>query len=178
MLGHGEYLALMAACLLITLPLEFLWGARVYRRPRRLALAVLPVAGLFVLWDVLAIRRQHWTFDPESTTGVLLPGALPLEELVFFLVIPTCALLTYEAVGIGLSWIRTWRERRGVAAERTLSAPGEPVGPAAPSLPAPPAGTALRRDPPDPAGSARVDLASPAAAARFGVAGTVGATDA
>jgi hypothetical protein len=26
-------------------------------------------------------------------------GVLPVEELVFFVVVPTCALLTYQAVG-------------------------------------------------------------------------------
>lgn len=94
-----EYLLLMAACLAITVPLEFWLRARVYRRPRRLLWAVLPVAALFYVWDAVAVDRGHWTYSPDHTTGVLLPGAVPLEELVFFLVIPLCALLTYEAVG-------------------------------------------------------------------------------
>ena len=37
-----QYLLLMAACLVLTLPLEFVLRARVYRRPVRLALAMLP----------------------------------------------------------------------------------------------------------------------------------------
>ena len=48
---------LLAACLVITLPLEFVLGARVYRRPRRLTLAVLPVLVVFYLWDAIAIAR-------------------------------------------------------------------------------------------------------------------------
>ena len=103
MSGHLEYLALMAGCLAITLPLEFALGARVYRRPRRLLAALAPVVALFVLWDLIAIRRQHWWFDPAATSGVVLPGGLPLEELVFFVVVPICALLTYEAVGTVLT---------------------------------------------------------------------------
>ena len=62
-------------------------------------LAVVPVALLFIAWDVFAIRRDHWTFSPDYTTGLLFPGGIPLEEVVFFLVIPICGLLTYEAVG-------------------------------------------------------------------------------
>ena len=104
-----QYLALMAACLLLTLPLEAVLGARVYRRPRRTFIAVVPVALLFVAWDVLAIRRDHWSFSPEYTTGILLPGAIPLEEVVFFVVIPLCGLLTYEAVGTILSRRRAAR---------------------------------------------------------------------
>ena len=91
-MDRWQYLALMAACLLITVPLEVWLGARVYRQPRRMLAAVVPVALVFVAWDVLAIRRDHWSFSPDYTTGVLLPGAIPLEEVVFFVVIPLCGL--------------------------------------------------------------------------------------
>ena len=37
-----QYLLLMAACLAITLPLEFVLGARVYRRPALLVAALVP----------------------------------------------------------------------------------------------------------------------------------------
>lgn len=93
-----QYLGLMAACLVLTLPLEFLFKARVWRRPRRLLAAMwLPVL-LFVVWDVIAIARDHWTYNDIYVTGAQLPGDLPIEELVFFIVIPICSLLTYEAV--------------------------------------------------------------------------------
>jgi len=94
-----QYLILMAGCVAITLPLEFVLRARVYRRWRALLRALLPVAAVFSVWDVVAIARGHWWYSDRYTTGVLLPGALPLEELVFFLVIPVCGVLTYEAVG-------------------------------------------------------------------------------
>jgi lycopene cyclase domain-containing protein len=88
----------MGACLVITLPLEFVIGARVWRRPRRLLAALaLPVA-IFLVWDVIAIARDHWTYNPEYVTGWELPFDVPVEELVFFVVIPICSLLTFEAV--------------------------------------------------------------------------------
>ncbi len=93
-----HYLALMGACVLVTLPLEFVLRARVYRRPRTVARVLLVVVAVFALWDVVGIWRDHWSYSPRFTTGILL-GPLPLEELVFFVVIPLCALLTYEAVG-------------------------------------------------------------------------------
>ncbi len=106
-----QYLLLMAACLVVTLPLELVLRARVYQRPVRLPLALLPVVVVFSIWDVVGIVRGHWTYAPEYTTGILLPADMPLEELVFFIVIPVCGLLTYEAVGTVLGWVRTWRER-------------------------------------------------------------------
>lgn len=97
---HLLYLALLAACLVGTLPLELVLGTRVYARWRRLALTVLPVAVAFGGWDVAAIRQGAWTYDRRYLIGVTLPGRLPLEELLFFLVIPVCAVLTLEAVRV------------------------------------------------------------------------------
>ena len=93
-----QYLALMAACLVVTLPIEFVFRARVYRRPRRFLLALAPTIAVFVVWDLWAIARHHWRFNPRYVTGWELPGALPIEEVVFFVVIPICGLLTFEAV--------------------------------------------------------------------------------
>jgi lycopene cyclase domain-containing protein len=93
-----QYLALMAGCLLVTLPLELVIGARVWRRPRRLALALLPTLVVFVVWDLIAIARGQWGFADRYVTGWELPGDLPVEELVFFVAIPICGLLTLEAV--------------------------------------------------------------------------------
>ena len=101
---RATYLLLLAACGLGTLPLEFLVGTRVYRRWRRLLLALLPTAVVFVAWDVAAIRAGQWRFDPRQISGLLLPGRLPLEELLFFLVIPTCAILAFEAVRAVRGW--------------------------------------------------------------------------
>jgi lycopene cyclase domain-containing protein len=94
---HLTYLAVLLACLLLTAPLELVLRARVYGRWRRAAAAILPVAAVFVLWDYLATAAGWWWFDEQFVTGVFI-GILPLEELMFFLVVPICALLTFEAV--------------------------------------------------------------------------------
>jgi len=97
-LSHLTYLALLAACLVATAPLEFVLHVGVYRQWRRLLLTLLPVVVVFVAWDVYAIAQGMWSYDSAYLVGVTLPGRLPLEELLFFAVIPTCTVLTYEAV--------------------------------------------------------------------------------
>ena len=106
-----QYLLLMGACLLITLPLEFVFRARVWRRPRRLLAALWLPALLFSVWDVIAIARDHWHYSLRYTTGWNLPFAFPVEELVFFLVIPVCGLLTLEAVRWMLGRLSSARSR-------------------------------------------------------------------
>lgn len=93
-----QYLALMALCVLVTLPLEFAFRARVWRRPKRLVRALAPAFGLFVVWDLWASATGTWDFDERYTIGVRFPGGMAVEELVFFLVVPICMLLTLEAV--------------------------------------------------------------------------------
>lgn len=105
-----QYLLLMAGCLAVTLPLEFVLRARVYRRPALLVMALVPVVVVFSAWDLLGIHRGHWSYNQRYVTGIELPGCMPLEELVFFVVVPLCGLLTYEAVGRVLSAVR--RSRR------------------------------------------------------------------
>lgn len=95
---HLAYLAVLAFCVLGTLPLELWLGVRVYHRPRRLLLTLLPVVAVFVAWDLYAVASGHWDFDGEQTLGLLLPGGVPVEELLFFVVVPTCAVLAFEAV--------------------------------------------------------------------------------
>ena len=92
-----QYLVVLGLCLAITAPLEF-FGAGVYRRPRRVVRAVAPVAAVFLVWDAVAIAAGVWTYNGRYISGVHLPFRVPLEEAVFFVVIPLCALLTYNAV--------------------------------------------------------------------------------
>jgi lycopene cyclase domain-containing protein len=96
--AHLAYLAILASCLLATLPLELVLRTRVYARWRRLCLALAPAVVVFSLWDAYAIGRGHWTYDHRYLTGIDLPGRLPLDEVLFFAVTPTCAILTLEAV--------------------------------------------------------------------------------
>ena len=93
-----QYLILMALCLVITLPLELVLGARVWRQPGRLIRSLLPAGGLFVVWDIWASATGTWGFNEQYTIGVTFPGGMAVEELVFFMVIPICGLLTLEAV--------------------------------------------------------------------------------
>jgi len=101
---RATYLLILAGCLIGTAPLEIFLHTRVYARLPRLAGAVLPVVLVFGAWDIAAIAAQWWHYDSRYLVGVTLPGSLPLEELLFFVVVPTCAVLAYEAVRTVRGW--------------------------------------------------------------------------
>ncbi|MGY1747411.1 lycopene cyclase domain-containing protein [Blastococcus sp. SYSU D00695] len=103
-MGHLTYLALLAGCLVVTAPLEVFLRVRVYARWRLLLVAVLPEFTVFVVWVLYAIAQGHWDYSPSLTLDVRLPGGIPVEEVLFFLVVPLCSVLALEAVRRVTGW--------------------------------------------------------------------------
>jgi lycopene cyclase domain-containing protein len=102
--GQFSYVAVLVFVLVGSGWLEIALRTRVYRRPRRLLLTVIPVTLPFLIWDAYAISQGHWWFDTDRILGVYLPGEIPLDELLFFIVIPIASVLTLEAVRSVRGW--------------------------------------------------------------------------
>jgi lycopene cyclase domain-containing protein len=101
---HLTYLALLVGCLVVTAPLEIVLRVRVYARWRRLLLALVPEFVVFVAWVLYAIAAGPWDYSAARTIDVRLPGGIPVEEVLFFLVVPVCAVLALEAVRRVTGW--------------------------------------------------------------------------
>ena len=95
---HMGYLAMLIFTVLGSFWLEIFLKVGVLRQLRRLVLAIAPVAALFIAWDAYAISRKQWHFDPKQILGVHGPFHIPLEEYLFFLIVPIAAIMTLEAV--------------------------------------------------------------------------------
>lgn len=88
--------------------IEWVFKVRVLRRLRFTLATILPVSLFFILWDWLAINQGHWDFDYDQMLSITGPLGIPLEEYLFFIVIPLAIILTYE----GLTSLRPqWRDR-------------------------------------------------------------------
>lgn len=112
-LPHWSYVAMLAFCLVGTLPLVPAFRLRVLRQPRRLLLTIVVAGAPFLVWDLYATRVGHWRFDREQTLPWRVAG-LPLEEVAFFVVIPLVTVLTFEAVRATRSRSGAPRRRREV----------------------------------------------------------------
>ena len=95
------YLAVLAGIFLASAWLEIVVRTRVFRRWRRLLLTLAFTIPLLVAWDWYAISREHWHF--HRMTGLEI-GILPLEELLFFIVVPIAGILSLEAVRAVKRW--------------------------------------------------------------------------
>ena len=97
-LTHLSYCAMLLFTVVGSWWLEFAFKVRVLRRPRLALTAIIPVSIFFLAWDAFAIHLKHWKFDSAQILGIIGPFDIPLEEYLFFIFIPTAAILTLEGV--------------------------------------------------------------------------------
>lgn len=108
MLKFG-YLAMIAFTIVGSFWLEIVLRVGVLRRLKRAFLSIAPIAILFIIWDLYAIDRGHWHFDSTQILGIIGPGGIPLEEFLFFTVVPLAAIMTIEAVGVVKRNNKKWK---------------------------------------------------------------------
>ena len=97
-LSNWSYVAMLLFVITGSWWLEFAFRIRVLRRPRHALTAIFPVSIFFLAWDAFAIHQKHWTFDSGQILGIIGPLNIPLEEYLFFIVVPLAAILTIEGV--------------------------------------------------------------------------------
>lgn len=105
------YLAVLLGCLACAGWLEPVLKVGVLARHRRVLRTIALVSVPFLAVDLAAVLAGWWWFDADLTVGLILPGGMPVEELLFFLVVPVCAILGFEAVRTVLRRIARTGER-------------------------------------------------------------------
>ena len=93
-----SYLAMLLFTVIGSFWLEFVLKTRVLRRIRRAAISIAPISIFYIIWDAYAVQQGHWKFDPQQVLGIYGPFHIPLEEFLFFLIVPLAANLTLEGV--------------------------------------------------------------------------------
>lgn len=78
--------------------LEVFLKVGVLKQVKRMVQTIAPIAFLFIAWDKYAIAHGHWFFDRDQILGVYGPWRIPIEEYLFFIIVPIAALMTIEAV--------------------------------------------------------------------------------
>ena len=93
----SDYMLVLILSGTIPFILSFWPALGFYRNLRALIASIGLVLVIFGLWDVLATYRGHWCFNPAGVWNARIVN-LPLEELLFFIVIPFCCIFTWEAI--------------------------------------------------------------------------------
>jgi len=68
-----------------------------YQGFKPMFIGIAAVGALFIAWDMIFTHQGFWGFNPKYLSGVYLYN-LPVEEVMFFVVIPYCFLFSYEVL--------------------------------------------------------------------------------
>ena len=90
-----NYLLIDALIVLFPLLLSFKWKFAYYRYFKALFPAIALVALGYILWDALVTARGDWSFNYTYLSKITFIG-LPLEEILFFIVVPYSCIFIYE----------------------------------------------------------------------------------
>ncbi len=91
------YLIILIFSLAGPLALSFEKNLRLYTRWKYLLPAILITMVVFVIWDVIFTHLGYWFFNPIYNSGIYI-YKLPLEEYLFFIVIPYACAFSFYAV--------------------------------------------------------------------------------
>jgi lycopene cyclase domain-containing protein len=108
-LNHFEYFITLAICIFVPLLLAlFHPGLQIRKNMKWALLAILITCVPFWAWDVVATYIGHWGFNPNFITGFYIYN-LPIEEVLFFVVIPFSCLTIWAEIKSFTTWSEFWR---------------------------------------------------------------------
>lgn len=91
------YFLILGLSIIGPLALSFDRKVAFFRKWRFLFPAMLLPVVCYLVWDIVFTRAGVWSFNPRFIKGLYLVN-LPLEEVLFFLVVPYCCAFIYECI--------------------------------------------------------------------------------
>jgi len=91
------YLALEIFAILVPLIYSYDHKLRFYVKIKSVVLSLIIVGSFYVLCDILFTKYGIWGFNPKYHSGIVLLN-LPLEEWMFFIVIPYASLFLHDTL--------------------------------------------------------------------------------
>lgn len=65
---------------------------------------------VYLIWDFWAVSKGSWFFDSNQILGTMLLGKVPIEEVLFFIIVPLMTVLTYLALSKLTGWGKSEEE--------------------------------------------------------------------
>lgn len=90
-----EYFIILMIVLTITLFIEIKYKIHIYHSLKERLIVTFNIFIVGMIWDYYATYRSHWIFPGPGLIGIRIYG-LPIEEFLFFLIIPYGAFTMYK----------------------------------------------------------------------------------
>lgn len=91
------YFLILAVSVAGPLALSFDKKVAFYKKWKYLFPAMLLPAVFYIAWDIFFTAKGVWSFNEKYITGVKLVN-LPVEEVLFFFIVPYCCVFIYECI--------------------------------------------------------------------------------
>jgi lycopene cyclase domain-containing protein len=97
-----EYIITLLFWLIVAAAIHFHYRLKLYKNVKQTVVIVGSYFIVGVAWDMIEASREHWTFGYENLIGIRL-GVLPIEELLFMLIVPYGILVFYKFFGMKIN---------------------------------------------------------------------------
>ncbi|MFC4262678.1 lycopene cyclase domain-containing protein [Ferruginibacter yonginensis] len=94
---HYTYFLILAGSIAGPLALSFDKKVAFYRKWPAVFSAMLLPALFYIVWDVVFTHLNVWSFNTDYITNIRIVN-LPVEEVLFFFVVPYCCTFIYECI--------------------------------------------------------------------------------
>lgn len=107
MQGHPyTYFIILILSLAGPLLLSFDKKVAFYKKWKYVLPAMLPPALFYIMWDIWFTSIGVWGFNQQYICGLQV-GGLPVEEILFFFVVPYCCTFIYECIRCYFPFIKS-----------------------------------------------------------------------
>jgi len=96
--AHFHYALVLGFIGLCAVGVNLGFRIRIMAKLRQFLLVDSLIIVMYLSWDIWAVFKRSWYFDPSQIIGLQLFGRLPIEEVLFFVIVPLMGVLTYSAL--------------------------------------------------------------------------------
>lgn len=96
---ESQYLYFFLLLFTISYPLAQTFERRIqlYKKSKSIGLSIFLILIVFLPWDMYFTENEIWGFNTNYTSGIQLYN-LPIEEVLFFVIVPFACLFIYEVL--------------------------------------------------------------------------------
>jgi len=93
----SKYMTALILAGILPFILSFYPRLKFWQNLRPLISSIGLIVVIFGIWDIFAVYRGHWYFNPQGVWNFRIIN-LPIEEVLFFVIIPFCCIFTWETI--------------------------------------------------------------------------------
>ena len=95
---HFAYLAVIIFVAICALGINLGFRLKSFKLFPALAKTQIAILVIYLSWDSWAIARDNWFFDKRQILDIDLLPKVPIEEVLFFIVVPLATIFSYQAL--------------------------------------------------------------------------------